>query len=129
MLTDEFNRLFKRLAEFDHYNAAILAAEKLKVRHTEEAKSRFIADLSHQLKTPMISLAMSVNLLHEKRNRLGHEQISILLETAKEDCGRIANLLNELVDIARLEAMIIPPVREKLDVLSTWRHLRMMSCD
>ncbi len=118
MLTDEFNRLFKRLAEFDQYNAAILAAEKLKVRHTEEAKSRFIADLSHQLKTPMTSLAMSVNLLHEKRNRLGHEQIAVLLETAKEDCHRIANLLNELVDIARLEAMIIPPLREKLDVHS-----------
>lgn len=118
LLTDEFNCLFKRLAEFDQHNAAILAAEKLKVRHTEEAKSRFIADLSHQLKTPMTSLAMSVNLLHEKRNRLSHEQIAVLLETAKEDCGRMANLLNELVDIARLEAMIKPAVREKVDVLS-----------
>jgi signal transduction histidine kinase len=66
----------------------------------------------------MTSLAMSVNLLHEKRNRLSHEQIAVLLETAKEDCGRMANLLNELVDIARLEAMIKPAVREKLDVLN-----------
>lgn len=122
LLTDEFNRLFKSLADFDQHNTAILAAEKLKVRHAEEAKSRFIADLSHQLKTPMTSLAMSVNLLHEKRTRLSHEHIAVLLETAKEDCGRMASLLNELVDIARLEAMIKPAVREKLDVLNLLRE-------
>lgn len=116
LLTDEFNRLFKSLADYDQHNAAILAAEKLKVRQAEEAKSRFIADLSHQLKTPMTSLAMSVNLLHEKRDRLSPEHIAVLLETAREDCGRLASLLNELVDIARLEAMIKPGVREKADV-------------
>ena len=117
LLTDEFNRLFKSLADYDQHNAAILAAEKLKVRHAEEARSRFIADLSHQLKTPMTSLAMSVNLLHEKRNRLTQEQITVLLETAKDDCSRMTNLLNELVDIVRLETMIKPVVREKLDVV------------
>ena len=116
LLTDEFNRLFKSLADYDQHNAAILATEKLKVRQAEEAKSRFIADLSHQLKTPMTSLAMSVNLLHEKRTRLSPEHIAVLLETASEDCGRMASLLNELVDIARLEAMIKPAVREKSDV-------------
>ncbi|KJR97254.1 MAG: hypothetical protein VR65_06530 [Desulfobulbaceae bacterium BRH_c16a] len=117
LLTDEFNRLFKSLADYDQHNAAILAAEKLKVRHAEKAKSRFIADLSHQLKTPMTSLAMSVNLLHEKRHKLSSEHVAVLLETAKEDCGRMASLLNELLDITRLEAMIKPAVREKLDVL------------
>lgn len=122
LLTDEFNRLFKSLADYDQHNTAILAAEKLKVRNAEEAKSRFIADLSHQLKTPMTSLAMSVNLLHEKRSRLSQEQIAVLLETAKEDCSRMASLLNELVDIARLEAMIKPAVREKLNVLNLLRE-------
>ncbi len=116
LLTDEFNRLFKSLADYDQHNTAILAAEKLKVRRVEEAKSRFVADLSHQLKTPMTSLAMSVNLLHEKRTRLSPENIDVLLETAREDCSRLASLLNELVDIARLESMVKPAVREKSNV-------------
>jgi signal transduction histidine kinase len=56
LLTAEFNRLFRSLAEYDRHNADILAGEKTKVRQAEEAKARFIADLSHQLKTPMTSL-------------------------------------------------------------------------
>lgn len=116
LLTNEFNRLFKSLADYDQHNAAILAAEKRKVHRAEEAKTRFIADLSHQLKTPMTSLAMGVGMLYEKWERLPAERTAMLLETAKDDCRRLANLINELVDIARLEAMIKPAAREKLEV-------------
>ena len=59
-LTMEFNRLFDRLKVYDRMNFEMLNAEKMKVRQAEEAKTRFIADLSHQLKTPMTSLSMSV---------------------------------------------------------------------
>ncbi|MFH0784816.1 MAG: ATP-binding protein [Pseudomonadota bacterium] len=122
LLTEQFNSLFKRLYEYDTHNTAILAAERLKVRAAEEAKGRFIADLSHQLKTPMTSLAMSINLLNEKRQRFSEERVAVLLETAKEDCDRMINLINELVDIARLESIIRPSVREKLDVLNLVRN-------
>jgi len=115
-LTTEFNRLFESLSRYDQHNAAILAVEKNKVRQAEEARARFIADLSHQLKTPMTSLAMSVNLLHDRRDRLSEEQIAMLLDTATDDCERMAKLLNELVDIARLEAMVRPAVREPIQV-------------
>ncbi|MBU1566047.1 MAG: HAMP domain-containing histidine kinase [Proteobacteria bacterium] len=116
LLTDQFNSLFKRLHDYDTHNTAILAAERLKVNSAEEARGRFIADLSHQLKTPMTSLAMSINLLNEKRERFPEERVAMLLETAREDCSRMINLLNELVDIARLESIIKPAVREKIDV-------------
>jgi NtrC-family two-component system sensor histidine kinase KinB len=116
LLTDEFNRLFKSLADYDQHNAAILAAEKLKVHQAEEAKARFIADLSHQLKTPITSLSMSVGLLSAKWKRLSAERTGMLLATANDDCDRLATLINELLNIARLEAMIKPAVREKLDV-------------
>lgn len=116
LLTAEFNRLFESLARYDQHNAAILAVEKAKVHQAEEARGRFMADLSHQLKTPMTSLAMSVNLLHDRRDRLSAEQIAVLLDTAADDCERMAKLLNELVDIARLEAMVRPAVHEPIQV-------------
>ena len=122
LLTEEFNRLFKNLAAYDRHNAAILAAEREKVRHAEEAKTRFIADLSHQLKTPMTSLVMGVNLLHEKRDRLSAERVAILLDTARDDCSRLAQLINELVDISRLEGVIKPAVRERLNVADLIRE-------
>lgn len=115
-LTSAFNRLFRRLEHYDHYRDDILATEKAKVRRAEEAKGRFIADISHQLKTPMTSLAMSVSLLHERGEELEAEKRTKLLETAREDCLRLSTLINELVDVSRLEAMAYPRPKETIDV-------------
>jgi len=115
-LTSEFNRLFERLKVYDQLSADKLTAEKLKVRQAEKAKARFIADLSHQLKTPMTSLSMSVGILCEKANRLTGEKHAKLLETAREDCARLSALINELVNIARVDIMLKPRSKEVLNI-------------
>ena len=107
-LISEFNRLFQRLEIYDQLSADKLTAEKLKVRQAEEAKALFVADLSHQLKTPMTSLSMSVGVLGEKANSLSEEKKLTLLKTAREDCFRLSALINELVDIAKLEGQLRP---------------------
>ena len=115
-LVSEFNQLFARLRAYDQVSADRLLAEKEKVHQSEIAKAKFMADLSHQLKTPMTSLAMSVGLLDEKGNDLNPEKQRRLLETAREDCHRLSSLINELVDIARLESMVTPREKEVLDI-------------
>lgn len=115
-LTTEFNRLFERLREYDQSNLEILNAEKAKVRAAEQAKGRFIADLSHQLKTPMTSLSMSVGILAKKVRDDLPEKYATLLDTAQEDCSRLTALANELVDVSRMEAMARPRPKEKIDV-------------
>lgn len=115
-LTTEFNRLFERLREYDQSNREILGAEKAKVRAAERAKTRFIADLSHQLKTPMTSLSMSIGVLAKKVRGDLPEKYATLLDTAQDDCSRLATLANELVDVSRMETMAKPRPKEKLDV-------------
>ncbi len=115
-LTSEFNRLFERLEVYDQLSADKLTAEKLKVRQAEEAKAQFIADLSHQLKTPMTSLSMSVDMLHEKKDRLSEEKTRKLLQMTREDCFRLSTLINELVDISKLDASLKPRPKEILKV-------------
>ncbi|HIJ56460.1 MAG TPA: HAMP domain-containing protein, partial [Deltaproteobacteria bacterium] len=105
-LTQEFNRLFGRLKIYDQISKDKLTAEKLKARHAEEARARLIADLSHQLKTPMTSLSMSVGMLADKADRLKPDQRATLFETAREDCAILTALINELIDTARLEGMV-----------------------
>jgi len=115
-LTSQFNHLFERLKEYDQVNLEKLTAERAKVREAQEAKARFVADLSHQLKTPMTSLAMSVGILADKGRGSLAEKYVRLLETAWEDCTRLSNLINELVDLSRIDVMIKPRPKELLDV-------------
>ncbi|MEW5910377.1 MAG: ATP-binding protein, partial [Thermodesulfobacteriota bacterium] len=110
------NRLFERLKWYDQLSRDKLAAEKIKVRQAEDGKVRFIADLSHQLKTPLTSLSMSVGMILEKRDHLNAAQHEKLLETAREDIVRLGSLINELVDIARIDGLMKPVKMELLDI-------------
>jgi len=115
-LTESFNRLFSRLEQYDHHRDDILAAEREKVRLSEEAKGRFIADISHQLKTPMTSLAMSLGMLYSRGEGLDAKKKATLVSTAHDDCTRLTALINELVDISRLETLSQPRPKETLDI-------------
>ena len=115
-LSSEFNHLFERLEAYDHRSVKRLMAEKMKVSQAEIAKATFIADLSHQLKTPMTSLSMSIGLLAEKRESLPPEKRTKLFHTANEECMRLGTLISELVDIAKLESMVRPRQKEILEI-------------
>lgn len=69
-------------------------------RRLEESQRRFIAMLSHQLKTPMTSLSMSVNLLSERLRELEPAEAE-LISIARESCHALSSLTSELIDAAR----------------------------
>jgi PAS domain S-box-containing protein len=69
-------------------------------RSYEVARKRFIAMLSHQLKTPVTALSMAVNLLWERKHGAGGETDD-LLDVARADCQTLVQLISELVDAAR----------------------------
>lgn len=69
-------------------------------RRFEESRRRFISMLSHQLKTPMTSLSMSVNLLREKLKDVGPGKAE-LLSIATENCNSLSALVSDLIEAAR----------------------------
>ncbi|MDA3895592.1 MAG: ATP-binding protein [Desulfobacteraceae bacterium] len=115
-LSEQFNRLFERLEAFDHRSAEQFFDVKSKADQAEIAKSSFIANLSHQLKTPMTSISMSIGLLFEKGDALPDIKRKKLIQTAMEECLRLTSLINELVDIAKLESMVRPMQKEILEI-------------
>ncbi len=66
----------------------------------EESRRRVISMLSHQLKTPMTSLSMSVNLMREKIRDAAPAQAE-LLSIASEDCNNLSALISDLIDAAK----------------------------
>jgi signal transduction histidine kinase/HPt (histidine-containing phosphotransfer) domain-containing protein len=70
----------------------------------EKAKTEFVSIVSHELRTPMTSVKTSLTLLLEgaggKLEPAAHE----LLEVALRNADRLIRLVNDLLDLSRLEA-------------------------
>ncbi len=74
------------------------------LRQQDEIKRGMISTVSHQLKTPLTSIRMAIHLLlEEKVGSLTEQQVDLLL-TAREDSDRLHNILNNLLDISRIES-------------------------
>ena len=68
------------------------------------AKTNFIATVSHELKTPISSIKMSLQLLENSQiGSLNEEQLS-LIDSIKEDSGRLLKITAELLNMAQVES-------------------------
>jgi signal transduction histidine kinase len=67
------------------------------------AKTNFMATLSHELKTPIAAIDMSVNLLEDERIGQMNEEQWDLTGTIRLNVGRILKMVNEILDISRIE--------------------------
>lgn len=73
-------------------------------REVDRMKSEFVSHVSHELRTPLTSIKGYVELLLEGAvGELGAEQVEFL-EIVRANADRLIALINELLDISRLEA-------------------------
>jgi len=89
-------------------------------RRFEESRRRFISMLSHQLKTPMTSLTMSVNLIREKLKDVAPAQAE-LLSIATENCNSLSALVSDLIEAAREITPDLALKQRRLDVVRLLR--------
>ena len=83
--------------------AAIVLSDVTKFRLVDQLKSDMISTVSHELKTPLTSLQMVVHLLLEETvGPLTTKQVELLL-AARQDCDRLLGMINDLLDLARIE--------------------------
>jgi PAS domain S-box-containing protein len=70
----------------------------------DEAKTNFIATVSHELKTPVSSILMSAGLLQDERIGNINEEQKQLVNNVKEDCERLLRITGELLKMTQVEA-------------------------
>jgi NtrC-family two-component system sensor histidine kinase KinB len=82
----------------------LLLRDITRLKELDRLKSEFVMAASHELKTPLTSIGMSISLLKEKSiNKLDSKE-SELLYAADEEVQRLKALVNDLLDISRIEA-------------------------
>ncbi|MBC7494014.1 MAG: PAS domain S-box protein [Flavobacterium sp.] len=67
------------------------------------AKTNFIATVSHELKTPISSIKMSLQLLEKPATGIINDDQKQLIESIKDDSQRLLKITGELLDMSQLE--------------------------
>jgi two-component system, OmpR family, sensor histidine kinase NblS len=69
-----------------------------------EAKSQFISNVSHELRTPLFNIKSFIETLCEFGDDLTQTERREFLETANHETDRLTRLVNDVLDLSRLES-------------------------
>jgi two-component system, NtrC family, sensor histidine kinase KinB len=98
------------------------------IRKTDGIKSGLISTVSHELKTPLTSMRLATHvLLSEKLGPLTPKQME-MLAAAREDSDRLYRIIENLLDIGRMEAgrseLELIPVNTEQIILDAVENMR-----
>jgi signal transduction histidine kinase len=91
------------------YRQGLRQLEELQEEHERtkaayEVKSKFISTVSHELRTPLTSIKGSLDLLNAGALGEVPEAMRPMLEIAGKNSKRLADLINDLLDLQKIEA-------------------------
>lgn len=81
-----------------------LKAEHRKSQEAFRAKSEFISTMSHELRTPLTSIKGSIDLAHAGHLGPLPDMAVQVMSIAKRNCTRLIDLIDEILDIQKIEA-------------------------
>lgn len=83
------------------------------LKEVDRLKSQFVSDVSHELRTPLTNIRLYLDLLETTEDK---GKIKRYLETLTRESERLANLIDDLLSLSRLEAGATPFNPEPVDV-------------
>jgi signal transduction histidine kinase len=89
---------------------------RLQLERANELKASFIALAAHELRTPMTTIHGFVTTLHHLGDRLDEAQRDRVRDALIEQTDRMAKLVEQLLDLSRLDADAIEIIPEPVNV-------------
>ncbi|MCT7963345.1 PAS domain S-box protein [Laspinema sp. D1] len=84
-------------------------------RQIERMKNEFISIVSHEIRTPLTSIRGAIGLLASGIYQNKPERVQRMLEIALTDSDRLVRLVNDILDLERLESGRLELVKERCD--------------
>lgn len=85
-----------------------IEAARIAAEHAQEAMSTFLSNMSHELRTPMHAILSYARLGQERISRGLPDKTQQYLDRIEQSGVRLLALLNDLLDLSRLEAGRLP---------------------
>lgn len=105
----------------EHLGYVIILNNITKFKELDNAKTNFISIISHELKTPISAIMMSLKLLEDKRvGEMNVEQQALSL-SIKESSDRLLNITGELLKMTQVETgvlQLIPKVTKPIELIN-----------
>jgi signal transduction histidine kinase len=98
-------------------NKKALEESNQKLVELDAIKSRFFANISHELRTPLTLLLAPLETLMQKFNRSFDADTREVLATMHSNGMRLLKLINDLLDLVRLESGRLEVKHESLNVV------------
>lgn len=120
---EDFNsKLGESNAKLEESNG-LLEESNRKLRELDEIKSRFFANISHELRTPLTLLIAPLESLIHRSALAATMEDKDLLGTMHGNAMRLLKLINDLLDLVRLEAGRAQVRTARLDVAEFMKGL------
>ena len=93
----------------------------------DEAKTNFMATLSHELKTPISSLRLNLKLLNDPRIGVLNDEQKQIIDALTIESGKMLTITTELLDLAQVETGNIQLNLQPVDTLQLFAYVREIS--
>jgi signal transduction histidine kinase/DNA-binding response OmpR family regulator len=99
-----------------------LVTDISELKRLDRMKSEFVSTVSHELRTPLTSIRGSLGLLSGGVAGVLPEKASSLVDIAKNNCERLIRLINDILDIEKIESGTIVFSVRMLDLADIIDH-------
>ena len=89
-------------------------------KELDSAKTTFISTISHELKTPIAAIMMSLQLLEDKRVGALNDEQEQLSKSIKENSERLLSITGELLNMTQVEAgklQFMPKITKPIELI------------
>lgn len=87
-----------------------------KMKSIDTLRRELIANVSHDLRTPLAILKGYIETLQMKRDSLTEEEKQEYLQITHDNVDKLSNLINQLFEYSKLEAEQVTPVKEPFSI-------------
>lgn len=108
-----------------------------KQRELDQMKSDFVSKVSHELRTPIVAMQHALAILSDQVAGALSEEQQKFVNLSKRNLERLNGLINDLLDLSRLEAKkmelrlqsgaIAPVIQHVCDSLTPWANSKAIS--
>ena len=103
------------------------------IEEYDKLKNQFFSTISHELKTPLNIVLGSVQLLkvhnEENKNSIHHDILGKHIRRVQQNCYRLLRLVNNLIDITKLEAGFLNMNFRKCNIVSIVEDIALSVAD